>query len=104
MVDEITQKPSRRETWVRALFVILFALIYSVAEIVIFTVVLVQFGFVLITGERNKKLLDFGANLSTFVYQILRYVSFNTDDKPFPFTDWPSVKGEIGNNPSSGAP
>jgi len=104
MVDEMTQNPSRRETWVRVLFVILFALIYSVAEVVIVTVVLVQFGFVLITGERNKKLLDFGANLSTFVYQILRYVSFNTDDKPFPFTDWPSVKQEIGNNLPSGAP
>lgn len=104
MVDEMTQKPSRRETWFRVLFVLLFAVIYSVAEIVIVTVVLLQFGFVLITGERNKKLLDFGANLSTFVYQILRYVSFNTDERPFPFTDWPSVTGEIGNNPSSDAP
>ncbi len=48
--------------------------------------------------------LDFGANLSTFVYQILRYVRFNTGEKTFPFVDWPSLKGEIGNNPTSVAP
>ena len=93
MADESTTQPSRRETLVRALFVILFALIYSVAEIVVVAVVVLQFGFVLISGDRNKKLLDFAAGLTNFMYQILRYVTFNSEDKPFPFSDWPSIEG-----------
>lgn len=95
MVEDLTTKPSRRETWIRALYVILFAVIYSVAEIVIVAVVVVQFGFVLISGDRNQKLLDFGAGLSKFIYQILQYVTFNSEDKPFPFSDWPSANGNI---------
>ncbi len=92
MIEEMTAETSRRDTWIRALYVILFALIYSLTEIVIIAVVLVQFGFVLISGERNQKLLDFGAGLSKFIYQILRYATFHSEDKPFPFSDWPSVE------------
>ncbi len=95
MVEELTSKPSRRATWIRALYVILFTLIYSVTEIVIVAVVVVQFGFVLISGDRNQKLLDFGASLSKFIYQILQYVTFNSEDMPFPFSDWPSANGEV---------
>ncbi len=91
MTEETKNGPTRRETWIRALFVILFALIYGVAEVVLVMVVFIQFGFVLVAGERNQKLLDFGASLSTFVFQILRYVTFNSDDKPFPFSDWPAT-------------
>ena len=81
----------RRDTLVRGLLIILFAIIYSIAEVVIAAVVVLQFGFVLVTGEKNDKLLEFGAQVSIFIYQILRYVSFNSDERPFPFADWPEV-------------
>jgi hypothetical protein len=103
MVEELTSEPSRRETWIRALYVILFALIYSVAEIVIIAVVVLQFGFVLISGDRNQKLLDFGASLSKFIYQILQYVTFNSEDKPFPFSDWPSGNGDVETDAPAGS-
>lgn len=90
MADSVKQNLTRRETWFRALFVILFALIYSVAEVVLAATVILQFGFVLVSGGRNQKLLEFGDSLCEFIYQILRYVTFNTDERPFPFSDWPS--------------
>lgn len=82
---------SRGETWRRVLFVILFGLIYTVAEIVVVAVVVLQFGFVLVTGSRNALLLDFGAGLSEYVYQILRYVTLTGEIKPFPFAPWPEA-------------
>jgi hypothetical protein len=91
MVEDSVKPSSRRETGFRLLFVILFALIYSAAEVVLVAVVVIQFGFVLITGERNQKLLDFGATLGKFIYQILQFVTFNSEEKPFPFADWPSA-------------
>lgn len=81
----------RRETLFRGLFIILFAIIYSVAEVVVAAVVVLQFGFVLISGDKNAKLLEFGARVSAFIYQILQYVTFNSDVRPFPFSDWPEV-------------
>jgi hypothetical protein len=61
------------------------------SRVVLVAVVVIQFGFVLITGERNQKLLDFGATLGKFIYQILQFVTFNSEEKPFPFADWPSA-------------
>ncbi len=95
MADEVKLDLTRRETLIRLLFVILFALIYSVAEIVVVVVVIVQFGFALIIGERNEKLLVFAESLSRYIYQILRFVTFNADDRPFPFADWPPASGPI---------
>ena len=66
-------------------------MIYSAAEVILVAVVVIQFGFVLISSDRNKKLLEFGASLGKFIYQILQFVTFNTEEKPFPFADWPAI-------------
>lgn len=89
MEEELKQNLKRRSTWVRALYMLLFAVIYSVAEIVFAAVVVIQFGFVLITGQANVRLLDFGANLSLFLYQTLQFLCFNSETLPYPFTPWP---------------
>lgn len=89
MNEELKQNLTRSGTWRRLLYVILFAVIYTVAEIVLAAVIVVQFGFVLITGQRNQNLLHFGASLSRFMYDVLRYFTFNSDDTPFPFQPWP---------------
>lgn len=83
----------------RALFVLLFALLYMVAEVVALVVVVIQFGFVLIGRARNPNLLAFSANLSEYIYRILRFVMFNSDDKPFPFADWPVAEHEAWDEP-----
>lgn len=84
------KKASLKDTGIRLLFVILFAAIYTVAELVIAALVILQFGFKLVTGETNEKLQDFSRSMNKFVYQILQFVTFNSDDKPFPFDEWPS--------------
>jgi len=81
---------SRRETAVRILFVVLFALIYSVTEIVLWTLVILQFGFKLVTCETNSKLNTFSKSINRYIFEILQFITFNQDEKPFPFADWPS--------------
>ncbi|OQW90864.1 MAG: hypothetical protein BWK79_18530 [Beggiatoa sp. IS2] len=76
-------------TWVRGFFILIFALISIALRIVIGITVLLQFGFLLFTGQLNEYLLDFGQKLSTYTYQIVRYLTFNSDEKPFPFSEWP---------------
>ena len=76
-------------TWLRGLFMALFLLIYGVAEILLTAVVLLQFLFVLISGEKNERLTGFGKSLSLFVYQIILYWTYNSEEKPFPFASWP---------------
>ena len=89
MEDEIRQNLRNRTTWWRAMYMLLFTVIYGIAELVIATVVLFQLLSVLFTGRTNERLLDLGQNLSTYVYQILLFLTFNSDERPYPFGDWP---------------
>lgn len=43
----VKENVTRGSTWLRALFMVLFAIIYSVTEVVFVAVVVFQFGFVL---------------------------------------------------------
>ena len=74
--------------WVRLLFMTLFYVAAMVIKPVIVLISLVQFLFVMFTGKTNVHLLSLSVALSTYVYQIIGYISFNTEDKPFPFAAW----------------
>jgi hypothetical protein len=45
---------------------------------------------VLFTGKPNERLSRFGLSLAIYTYQIVSYLTFNTERQPFPFTDWPT--------------
>ena len=78
-----------RATWIRGLFMLLFVVIYSIAEFVGGAIVLLQFVLMLLTGRANGRLRDFSARLAAFMYQITLYLTFNSEDKPYPFGPWP---------------
>lgn len=90
MDDKLKNNISDESIWLRGVFIMIFGMIYYIAKIVVFAVVIMQFFVVLINGDKNQKLLHLGDGLSHFIFQILQYITFNSDDKPFPFSDWPS--------------
>ncbi|MBN4082563.1 DUF4389 domain-containing protein [Mariprofundus ferrooxydans] len=90
--DELKSNLKNSSVWKRLLFMILFSILYSAAEVVLAVVVLYQFLSLLITGKKNENILSFGAQISTYAYQVFSYLTFNTEDKPFPMSDWPSDK------------
>ena len=79
-----------RSTWLRLFFMIVIAFLYGVSRVVVGAVVVVQFFWVLFTGKTNQSLEGFGQSLATYTYQIIRYLTFGSDERPFPFdADWP---------------
>ena len=79
-----------KSIWMRLLFMLVMTFLYSVSRIVGGVVVAVQFFWVLFTGEANQKLQEFGKSLATYTNQIILYLTFNTEERPFPFDlDWP---------------
>lgn len=80
-----------RSTWLRLFFMIVVFFLYAVSRAVVAAVVVLQFFTVLFTGRTNEPLQRFGASLSTYSYQIVLYLTFNTEEKPFPFDQsWPT--------------
>ena len=89
MNDESKGGANGHAIWKRGLFMLLFAVIYSIAEIVVCFVVVFQFLCVLITGDKNSRVLELGQSLSAFIYEVLQFVTFNSERMPFPFEAWP---------------
>ena len=88
---QLEKNLKRRSTWVRLLFMAVLFAVYMITRIVFFAVIVFQFLWVLFTAETNKQLTGLGQSLATYTYQIMRYLSFNTEDKPFPFdAEWPT--------------
>lgn len=78
--------------WLRLVFMLLFAVLLQVASVLMWVLVGLQFLFSLITGNDNPQLRKLGYSVSTFVYQALQFLTYNSDEKPFPFSDWPAAE------------
>jgi hypothetical protein len=74
-----------RPTWLRLLFMVFFAIAFNVAALVGTLIVVTGFLFVLLTGEPNQKLKRAGQVLATYLGDIVSYLTYNTDTRPFPF-------------------
>ncbi len=92
MKDDIKENLSQQSTWMRGLYMLLFTIFYKIAEVVLFAVVVFQFLLNLFTGGTNPRLLKLGQGIATYIYQIMQYLSYNSDYQPYPFGAWP--KGE----------
>ncbi len=60
-----------------------------VAEFIMWMLVGISLVVMLVTGSSNERLRDFGKQLSTYVYSLTMFLTYNNDQKPFPFSDWP---------------
>ena len=86
-MDLLTTQPN--PLWVREMRQSARLLRTPIILMVLSVLVVLQFLFVLLTTETNKELRNLGSGLSTYVYQCLRFLTFNSEDKPYPFSDWP---------------
>ena len=89
MNPELKQRLTAGATWMRGVYILIFSIIFSVTEVVLGAVVVFQFLATLFTGATNARLQAFGLSLAAFIYQIVAFITFNSDKKPFPFGPWP---------------
>lgn len=95
MNDDIKAHLTDGATWLRLLYMAFFVLVFNVVEVVLAAVVVFQAVLSLFTGVRNERALTLGAQLSMYAYQILQFLTFNSDEPPFPFADWPSGQAAV---------
>jgi hypothetical protein len=77
------------DTWKRGLFMVVFSIISGVAKLIVTLVAIFQFVTLLFKGQINKAVIPLGQNLSTYLYQITLFLTFKTDEMPFPFLSFP---------------
>jgi hypothetical protein len=81
------------DTWLRGLFIIIFGVIFYVLYFVIWVLVVFQFLTKVVTGNLNENLSHFSESLTSFAFQILLYITFQSEERPFPFSPWPKGEG-----------
>ena len=89
MNDEIKARLKKNETWQLGLYMLFFIIVYGFTKFLIVSVMLFQFCSIILTGKTNVQLLRFGQNISTYIYQITTFLTFNSEQRPFPFSEWP---------------
>ena len=81
----------QRAVWLRGLFMLLFMMGLGAAHVVWNAIAVVQFVWLLVAGQPNDQLAKFGASLSLWVAEAVRFLTFAVEDKPFPWRNWPEV-------------
>ena len=77
------------DSWLRGLFIVIFAVIFYFLVGIIWLLVIFQFLTTVITGKLNNQLEKFSGVLTDYALQILDYVTYQSDLKPFPFSPLP---------------
>lgn len=93
--EHIKSNLTSSKHWLRLVFMLLFAAILHVASFVMWVLVIAQFIFSLVTGEDNANLRKFGHSLSIYIFATLKFLTYASEEKPFPFADWPVVDQEF---------
>jgi hypothetical protein len=94
-LEDIKKNIKSETQWFRGVFMLLFCLTLYISGMVLVGVIILQFLIALLTGHDNENLRKFGASLSLYVYQCIRFLTYNDDQKPFPFADWPADNGHV---------
>jgi hypothetical protein len=89
MDPRLKKNLSSSEYWLRALYTFFFILCAEIAGTLILVVAIGQILFTLITGQPNPRLINFGDSLAQYLFAIFKFVTCKSEEKPFPFADWP---------------
>jgi hypothetical protein len=90
MNDESIESKAGRSIWMRGLLMILMALTYQLVSALLFCAAVIQFVLALVSDGPNARLMALGRSLGRYQSQVADFISFATEDPPFPFADWPS--------------
>jgi len=77
----------RKEAWMRIVVAIVSGIILGLWKIAVEVVAVIHWFYVLFSGKRNKDLAEFCNLWTTQTYRFIRYMTFATNTRPFPFSE-----------------
>ncbi len=81
----------RKNIGIRFIFFLFFIIVWSILDIVLFILVLFQFIFLFIFTKHSESIKTLSHKLTVYFYRVLRYVTFNENLKPYPFSKFPEI-------------
>ena len=78
MTDTPASAPDKRSIWVRGLFMVLMAIAFHIAGMLLAVGAIIQFVLALVSDGPNGRLIGFGQSLGRYLGQVAEFVSFTT--------------------------
>lgn len=98
---DIKENVKNTDVWLRGLFIVIFGAILYFAFILVWLLVVFQFFSKLLTGNVNLQLAGFSTGLVRYISQVLGYITFQSDERPFPFSPWPAEEKAATTKPAT---
>ena len=89
MHDELQVTPTRKQVAIRLLYTLLYVAIFELVKTMVLLITLFEYFILLITLKHNEPARNFGNKVATYGYRVMRYLTLNENQRPFPFTDFP---------------
>jgi hypothetical protein len=84
-----SNKFPRKKITVRLLYTVFFLIVFEILKIIIQVSVLFQYVYLLISKTYSNPVRNFTNKVSIYAYKVLRFVTLNENEKPYPFHDFP---------------
>ena len=94
MTEEMPVKRDISGQLLRGLFMLLFFIIGRFATLLVGIVAVFQFVCTLVLHKPRSNVQVFGWELGNYVAQIVGFLTYNTEEKPWPFSRWPRMGRE----------
>ena len=92
--QELKQNISNCSQWSRLLYMLLFGAVLYLVMVVLCIVVIVQAVYALVKGSANENIQEFSKDLSRYITQIVFFLTYNENRKPYPFNPLDNVREE----------
>lgn len=87
--EDLKKNVKDRDTWLRLPYLIVFGIAFYLSVSLIFAASVFQFLAKLFNGSAFAGVTEFGENLAVYQAQVTRYLTYASEDKPFPFAPFP---------------
>ena len=109
--EGVIDRVKDHKNWIRVFFMISYGIVLLYVVVPVVAVVMVaQILFMFSLGKLNSNLTAFGESLVEYIQEIIGFLFFKNDEKPFPFKSYPNFslsineKNDIDDNGAKGAP
>ncbi|WP_221798563.1 DUF4389 domain-containing protein [Oceanobacter mangrovi] len=75
--------------WFRTLYTVIFFVVVRILDLILLVATIVQWLARLFSGEVSSSVARFSYSLGLYYQQVVHYLTGCSDEKPFPFSDWP---------------
>lgn len=90
--SKAAQVCTRRQTGIRILATLFFVIVvWSIVETILFVAIVFQIVYALIAEKPNEWVAGFANRTIVYLYRVMRYLTFNEERVPFPFSRFPGV-------------